>query len=265
MSVPSATFIRPRSGTELIDAAFVLLRGHYPRLIALAALPLLPYIVLSLYQAVRWGADPQGSLFLEQVFVYFACSGVAHAAIAVAVSQLYHGRPLDTAEALRRTLRRLWVVVATSVIALSLIGVGTVFFIIPGILLFTQYFAIPIVTVLEGTGFLASFRRSGELARGHRKMILVSYGLTWLIVTMITAAIELAIGGGLMMTERPVLLNLVGNTISILTYPAIATVATLAYYETRIRVEAYDLEVLAAGVAGTEDSVVVPNPVVRGP
>lgn len=259
MSEPAPTYIRPRSGTELIDAAFVLLRGHYPRLIALAALPFLPYIVLSLSQAIRFGADPQGALFLEQVFVYFACTGVAHGAVAVAVSQIYHGRPLDTAEALRRTLARLWVVVAATVVALSLIGVGMVLFIVPGVLLFTQYFAIPIVTVLEGTGFVETFRRSGELARGHRKLILVSYGLTWVIITAITAAIELVIGGGLMMTERPILLNLVGNTITVLTYPAIATVATLAYYETRIRAEAYDLEVLAGAVASPEDPRYAPG------
>lgn len=263
MTASSPTFIRPRSGTELIDATFVLVRGHYLRLVALAALPLLPYIVLSLYQAIRWGVDPAGALFLEQVIVYFACSGVAHAAIAVAVSQLYHGRPLDTAAALRRTLQRLWVVVATSVVALSLIGVGMVLFLVPGILLFTQYFAIPTVTVLEEKGFLATFRRSRDLARGHRKMILVSYGLTWVIVTAIAGAVELVIGGGLMMTERPVLLNLVGNAISVLAYPAIATVATLAYYETRIRTEAYDLEVLAAGVPDPGAPSHVPDGTIR--
>lgn len=249
MTAPPPSFIRPRSGTELIDAAFVLLRGHYRRLVALAALPLLPYIVLSLWQAIRWGAEPEGALFLEQVLVYFACAGVAHGAIAVAVSQLYHGRALDTADALRRTLRHAWVVIATTMLSLTLIGIGLVVFLVPGILLFTHYFAIPTVAVLEGTGFAASFRRSGELARGQRKLILVSYGLTWVMITMITAVLEVAAGGGLMMSERPVLVNLIGNLLSVLTFPAIATVATLAYYETRIRHEAYDLELLAGATA----------------
>lgn len=239
--------LRQRQPTEIIDAGLALLRGRYARLVALAAVPLLPYLIISLALTIHLGRSAEDVYWLQLWPLYFACGAVAHASVAVAISDVYHGRELDTASALRRVGRHLGVVVATATVAWSLEVLGLIL-IAPGLFLLTQFFAIPIVAVLEDRGFTASFRRSGKLATGHRKIILASYGLTLLVLTLLSYGVEAIVGGGLLLEERPVALNIVSNLLWIFLAPVYASVATLLYYDLRIRSEGYDVEVLAAAI-----------------
>ena len=241
--------IRPRRPTELIDASLALLRGRYLRLMALAAVPLAPYVIVSLALSLRYGVSAEETWWAELLLLYFACGAIAHAALSLAIADLYHGRPLDTAAALRQTLPRAFTVIATSLIATSLTIIGLVLIIAPGIYIMAQFFGIPIIAVLEKQGFAGTFRRSVRLADDHLLAILGSYGLTWFVVSLLAVIAEMIAGGGLLMSDRPVAANLVGNMMGIISYPIFAGVTTLLYYDLRIRKEGYDLELLAARVA----------------
>ena len=243
--------IRPRRPTELIDASLAMLRGQYLRLMALAAVPLAPYVLVSLAISLRYGVSAEETWWLELLVLYFACGAIAHASLSLAIADLYHERPLDTAGALRRTLPRAWTVIATSVVATAITLLGLLLIIAPGIYFMTQFFGIPIIAVLENRGFADTFRRSTRLADGHVLAILGSYGLTWLVVTLLAVIAEMIAGGGMLMAERPVAANLVGNLMGIISYPIFAAVTTLLYYDLRIRKEGYDIELLAARMSDT--------------
>ena len=241
--------IRPRRPTELIDASLALLRGRYLRLMALAAVPLAPYLVVSLALALRYGASAEETWWAELLLLYFACGAIAHAALSLAIADLYHGRPLDTAAALRQTLPRAFTVIATSILATILTIIGLLLIVAPGVYLMAQFFGIPIIAVLEHQSFAGTFRRSVRLADDHLLAILGSYGLTWLVVSLLAVIVEMIAGGGLLMSDRPVAANLVGNMMGIISLPILAGVTTLLYYDLRIRKEGYDLELMAARVA----------------
>ena len=243
--------IRPRRPTELIDASLALLRGRYLRLMALAAVPLAPYVLVSLAISLRYGAGAEETWWLELLVLYFACGAIAHAALSLAIADIYHERPLDTAGALRRTLPRSWTVIATSVVATVITLLGLLLVIAPGIFFMTQFFGIPIIAVLENRGFADTFRRSTRLADGYVLTILGSYGLTWLVVTLLAVIAEMIAGGGMLMAERPVAANLVGNLMGIISYPIFAAVTTLLYYDLRIRKEGYDIELMAERMNAT--------------
>ena len=239
--------IRPRRPTELIDASLALLRGRYLRLMALAAVPLAPYVLVSLVLALRYGAGAEEMWWLELLLLEFSCGAIAYAALSLAVADLYHGRPLDTAAALRKTLPRAWTVITSSLVATVVTLVGLALLIAPGIYLMAQLFGVPLIAVLEDRGFADTFRRSTRLASGYILAILGSYGLAWLVVSLLSVIAEMIAGGGLLPT-RPVAANLVGNFLAIIYYPILAGVATLLYFDLRIRKEGYDIELMAAGV-----------------
>lgn len=241
--------IRPRRPTELIDASLALLRGRYLRLMALAAVPLAPYVLVSLALTLRVGTSAEETWWAELLLLYFACGAVAHAALSLTVADIYHGRPLDAPAALRGALARAWTVITTSIAATILTLIGAAFLIVPGIYLMTLFFGVPIIAVLERQGFAGTFRRSAHLADGHVLAILGSYGLTWLVVTLLAVIAEMIAGGGFLLPDRPVAANLVGNLIGIVSYPIFAAVTTLLYYDLRIRKEGYDVEVMAARIA----------------
>lgn len=251
--------IRPRRPTELIDASLALLRGRYLRLMALAAVPLAPYVLVSLALALRYGASAEQEWWAELVLLEFSCGAVAYAALSLAIADLYHGRPLDTAGALRKTLPRTWTVITSSLVSTAITLVGLALIIAPGIYFMALFFGVPIIAVLEHRGFADTFRRSTRLADGHVLAILGSYGLAWLVVSLLAVIAEVIAGGGLL-PQRPVAANLVGNLFAIIYYPVLAAVATLLYYDLRIRKEGYDLELMAARVvevpadAGGDDS-----------
>ncbi|HUF25695.1 MAG TPA: hypothetical protein VMM18_01840 [Gemmatimonadaceae bacterium] len=239
----AATF-RPRSGTELIDAGFVLARPYYPRLMALAAVALAPAILINFGLAVYGGANAQARHWAWVLVIATAANAIAEAALVAALDDAYHGRVVDVAAALRRALARIGTVVSTGIATSVIIMFGLFLLLIPGIIWFTGLFAVPAVVVLEGKGFSASLMRSSDLARGNRRRILLSLGLTLLVIIALQSALQLLFGG-FMGTRNPVLTTLVTNAFAIVAAPISAAVLTMAYYDARIRGEGYDIEVMA--------------------
>src|SRR3954453_3994080 len=101
--------LRPRSASEIVDAAFQILRAHYAQFVMCSALAYLPWLVMQLVIASDPGMAARANLWIGAVlgvgiWLVFA---LMSAVIIVCASQAYLGDPVDVGIAVRRALPRL--------------------------------------------------------------------------------------------------------------------------------------------------------------
>ena len=235
-----ATALRPRSGSELIDAAFVLFRRNYTEFVTAMAAFLVPPIVLRLVL-------PSDMAPLAE-FLFQIMHVPAAAAVIVATSDAYLGREVTVGGPVRQAGSRLISLWVAAFLQGLLIGVGLILLIVPGVIFYAWSFAMQAAVVLERKGPVECYTRSKELARGNVGHILVSLGITTIVVVALTMAIGIAIGllTGAFSGGESQLAEAAGNLVTILIYPIVPVVATLLYYDLRIRKEGFDLEMLAS-------------------
>ena len=108
-AIVSATALRPRTTTELVDAAFQLLRRHYGQFVSIAAVFLIPAIVLqaTAMTAQRPGAMPSPGFILSVVLVGIL-GLLGTAGVVVGVSDSYVRDRVDVMYAIRRVMSRLF-------------------------------------------------------------------------------------------------------------------------------------------------------------
>jgi hypothetical protein len=257
--------LRPRSTTELIDAAVQLLRQHYMELITTSAIFLIPAFILKLFLPdIRAGQLPTGSrllLFTAGLAVTAVFSIVSSSAVVVIVSDSYLGREVSIGAALQRVISRIWAVFWTAILQFVLAMVGTVLFLIPGLLCVAWFFAATVVVVIEGKSTFAALARSKQLASGSVGRILGILFLTIILVFVIEVIVAMVLGfaGVLFAHAGPALTTLAGNIASLLIYPFFTVVITLLYYDLRIRKEGFDLEMMSAEL-GQSGPVVAASP-----
>ena len=150
-------------------------------------------------------------------------------------------------------------VVVVGLTLLAVLGLGQsgallLIVIVPGavfamVVVYTRWlFAAPIV-ILEPLGPTAALRRSWALVRRSTGRV---FGIT-ILVGLITGILSAAVGAVLSVATqagdenlRLILTQLASLLISVLIQPISFIVVVLLYYDTRIRREAFDIEMLAA-------------------
>jgi len=245
--------LRPRSATELIDAAFqVYRRAPVPFMVAMA-LVYVPWLAIRLIFQLNIPETPD-QLTASVVNVIFISSvagiliyAIAGGVISVIARAVYLDEPIDVAAAFRVTLGRLLSLVVASVIAFLLIGVGFVFFIIPGVYLVSLFFAVRQAVVLEGTGPFAALSRSGVLSRGQKLHILGTLFLVAILTFVVNMGALMLIG----LQPSKVVTNVLATAVTIIVYPILGITETVLYFDTRIRNEGFDVEYLASAVTDT--------------
>jgi len=276
--------LRPRLATEIVDAAFQLYRRHFADLVSLSALAFGPFAVLQLVLLGGAPVDPTaGQAVGGSVLLIFGwvVGSLLEAAVVVGVSNSYlHGAP-NVPDALRRTRARFgsvvfavaakWLLITIGLVAAVMVaalaaaivvagasGAGSVgaaalgvvlmfvMFLLSvpvGLYFFASFFAVPATVMLEGLGVRAGLRRSRELSQGQKLRIIAALGipmLLFLVFRMVVAVIAAWLPG-------PALIAfLIDQAAMIVAYPVMAVIATLLYYDTRIRKEGFDVEVMAA-------------------
>ncbi|HEX2780809.1 MAG TPA: hypothetical protein VHM30_15010 [Gemmatimonadaceae bacterium] len=241
----SGIALRPRSGTELLDAAVEFLRGNFVTLASVVALGQLPSLVVG----VLWPAsatDPfavwrqypvLAALRTIFLFLVVGCWGVMFVQV---VDDLMHGRPVSLGDSLRRALRR--TVPATAAYALKylVIILWMCLFILPGIWAYARYFAVMPAIAIEGLGPMEAISRSKQLARGNNLRIIAVAGIPvvlgmFVMIVLQQTAVAMGTGGrGLAM---------LGAVASTILYPFMAVPAIFIYYDIRTRREGLDLDV----------------------
>ena len=247
MTAPS---LRPRSVTELVDAAFQVLRANYGQLIVCSAIAYVPMLLLRLFvigDTSRFVAGeatvlPTGFLVttlwtaLGSLVTYALMSGV----LVVLTSQAYLGDTVDVGLAVRRVIPRVIPLLVASLIRSVLFIIGLILVLVPGFWVAARYFAVIPAIVLEGAGTLRSFSRSAELSRGRKWHILGTLLLVTIIYYLLVVGVSLigALAGNF------VVQTMVSSIGTILVYPVVAITEALLYYDARIRSEGLDIELM---------------------
>jgi hypothetical protein len=267
-SVPPVA-LRPRSTTEIIDAAASLLRQNYLELVTATALFTVPLFIANELIAPQMGIQPgittvpfgtnalavgsagaySTSLFqwaMLSAAIAFVFGGLASATTVVIVSDNYLGREVTIAGALARALSRFWAVIVTGVVQGMLIGVGFVFLLIPGFFCIAWFFSAVNVVMVEGKNPFEALGRGHFLAKGSVLRVLGTLFFTGLIITVAAFVVGLVLRSLIMVVHTgPQAAVIADNLARIVIYPFFTVVATVLYFDLRIRKEGLDLELMA--------------------
>lgn len=267
----TATPLRPRSATEIVDASFRVLRQCYLQLAAVAAVILLPYIIL----VVLVGANPADvSRVLGLNAILLLSAAVIEGAIVVAVSESYLNGTTRVAEALASAAKRFPALIGVAILRSIVVGFGVAALVlIPGIVLGVLFRSNPLamgillfllaivptfylmlrtmfmtaVLMLERTGVVESVGRSWNLAGGQMWRVLLTMLLAWVIYFGLFFILSLAVN--LLLSRNPTVSAVLSAIVMCFAYPFVGVVTTLLYYDLRVRKEGFDLEIMTEQLA----------------
>lgn len=248
--------LRPRSTTEIIDAAAQLFRQHYKELVTVTALFMIP-VIIARATFMPQALSPAQLLPMSGVLgsmlwgiLYFVLGTMSTAAVVVIVSDSYLGREVTISGAIKRMVGRLGTVVGAVLMQGILSALGIFFFFIGAVVVACWLFATTNVVMVEGTGITDALARSRKLARGSVGRIFRTVALAavmvWLLEALVSTALLLVFSP--FRSESAVVtfaLQLTPNVVAIFIVPFITVVITLLYYDLRIRKEGFDLELMA--------------------
>jgi hypothetical protein len=252
-----STQLRPRSATEIVDAAFQLMRGHFVSLITLSIAAILPLAAVLVLVGVFGGFPRAGTsadsgaavgaaLFIVAIFIIVFLVG--QNAVMAAASQAYLGEAVQAGEAVRRALRRTLPLIL--VYAVSVVGIfaGFLLFIIPGVYLAIRLLALPMVTVLEDGDPIETFKRTWDLGRGHAGHMFITSLIGNLMYTAVSfiGQIGMTLVTSLLPGAAAASLGLILLLLTFaLAFPFVQVIRVVLYYDLRIRLEGLDVEMMA--------------------
>ncbi len=260
----SSALFRPMSTGEILDVAFGLYRRHLATLVTLSVLltglPLLLFTGVTGYLVVTSPDNVLGILlvFMAVLVGYVVLAQLALGASMVVVSQGYLGRTIGAGPAIRETLSRLGTLIAAGFLVGLVSVLGFMLMIVPGVILLCGLVITTPVVMLESPGgVFGAMGRAWNLSQGYRwrmfLLLLVGVVLSVVVIIGMNILIGLAFGGatgfqpGVTPNYTVVLaqqgLQLLAN---MLIAPLPHCILTVAYYDLRIRKEAFDLEMLAS-------------------
>jgi hypothetical protein len=267
--------LRPRSATELVDAAFQVFRRTPVQFIVASALVYVPWLVIELVFNLEITGETIPSVpalaanLVAGLAVYVILGGV----MALLARDVYFERPPDVPAAFRGMVGRVFQLLATSlamvgmmlsaavvlivgiiigarvfgtpnpVVVAVMAGVATL---IPTFYVFTRYFAARQAVMLENAGMRTALKRSSLLSAGLKGHVIA----TLLLGGLLTFAIMLGATLVAQLIPSHVIMRALITVVAVCVKPFFSIVETMLYYDTRIRKEAFDIEYLAnsAGV-----------------
>lgn len=250
MPAPS---LRPRSATEIVDAAFQLLRGQYAAFVTCSAIAYAPVLLLRLMigDPTRFVGSVPGSVSPDfwwysgaGLLVSWLTMSLMSAVLQVCTSQVYLGDEMDVAVAVRQALPRTPQVLVAAVIRFVLMTIALMLLLFPVLYVVPLLFAVTPVIVLERRGIFTAIGRSAFLSKGRKWHILNTLGLVAIIyyLLVIGFSVVASIFGSF------VVATVVGSVVTVLVYPVVAIAETLLYYDARIQSEGLDIELMTGAL-----------------
>lgn len=270
--VPQAgpLLIGPMNFADVLDGAFTVYRANARTLVTVAAVVLLPVQLLVAWLSRDLFAGGASGLITDPStsrFTFSQGSGIAGTLVALASSALvipflygvvcrvasasYFGGQLGPAAAFRAVRGRWWALVVAWIVVHLAEGVGGMLLFFPALLVMALFMAVAPAIAIEGLGPIRGMRRSAHLV-GPRMFPVLGIALGSAVVV---AGVGFALGW------LPTLLGVVTGpwgwlfraagavTTGVLTTPYVALVATLVYFDGRIRSEGMDVALLAGRLA----------------
>jgi len=249
--------LRPLSMGEILDVAFGMYRALFTPLLIVTIVTQAVPLVLSVFVQSAGGMLAHPYLYLSSMLLSVVLSAVAAAASTFIISENYMGRRITAGEAFQRSVPFIGRLISLAIMTSLLVGLGLVLFFIPGCILFAGLILASPALVIEGIpNATDAMGRSWALSRGHRWKVfgcmLVTFVLVLLPVVALSGfAVASADPESMRRGVSPIgiVWLSVASALQVLIYPMVYCVLTVAYYDLRVRKEAFDLEVLASGLA----------------
>ncbi|MEP7001339.1 MAG: hypothetical protein ABI969_12725 [bacterium] len=251
--------LRPRKASEIVDAAFQILKAHYSQFVMCSALAYLPWLLIELL----WLGNPEklagrladaesiaGASWLMGLMAGFGvwiAFALMSAVIMTCASQAYLGETIDVERAVRWALPRLPRVMVAAVLRYVLLVAGFLCFLVGALYVAARLFALTPTIILEDASISQAFSRTSVLSDGRKQHILSTLGLVAIIYWVIAAGVSF-MGA---MSGNFVVRVVLGAFYTILAYPVIAITECLLYYDARIQSEGLDIELMAQELGAT--------------
>lgn len=250
---------RARSTTEIVDAAFQVVRRHYGAFLLVTAAFSVPRIFVSAILANDLLAFSQADPALgvpdiptSLLFAYLAgwvWLTLTSAVLMVLAGQAYMGEQFSVGAAFRAVMKRLPGLLLVSLVQYILLMFGFILFIVGALYFFARFCSAQSALLFENVSAGTALRRASELSKGRKRHILnatLLVGLVYMLMSMATAAI-------FGFTKSFALTQLGSNLLFIALYPLVPATLMLLYYDLRIRGEAFDLELMARRLTPQHD------------
>jgi hypothetical protein len=243
---------------EILDVSFGLYRVLFVPLLMVSIFTKGVPLIASVYLQSSGGALAHLTLSVVISVLNLVLAAVAAAASTFVISENYMGRRITAVEALRRSVPFIGRLVALALLTGFVVGIGLLLIFIPGFILLAGLVLATPALVIEGIpNATDAMGRAWSLSRQHRLKIfacvLVAAILIYLPGLSLGAyAAVSAMGsdsGATGVDSISVLWLAIITALQVLIYPLLNCVLTVAYYDLRVRKEAFDLEVLAAGLS----------------
>jgi len=246
--------LRPRSSTELVDAAVQVYKRQPLLFILAAALIYVPWLFIRVALGIGFDQNAlptptQSIVFtLSGILVYTFTGGVT----TIIASDVYLGKAADLGRAFRTVGTHLAPLITTMIVVSIALMFGMLLLVLPSLYVIARFFAVRQAVLLESKGSGGALARTSELSVGNKWHIL----LTLLLVALIFLAVGMGVGLLIGLIPNRLLGEAINTAFTVLLYPAFGITETLLYYDLRIRKEGFDVEYLAthAGAGGALDS-----------
>jgi len=237
----------------LLDKAIHLYTRNFGLLIAIYSIPWA--VTAAVGAIVRDDSLSPGLRFLRilvSTVLNLVVSGIAGGAMSVVVSSRYLGTDISFRRAYGAALRKAWTLAGCMLLSGLFIILGFLGLVVPGIFFVVFFFLLSPTIMLEDIRGARNLKRSRLLTKGYRWrtlfLILVSYLPIFVFVPIFIAIPKLGQTGRISPLGT-ILLAVLSSSVSLFLGPFIAIVATLIYYNQRIRTEGFDLAFLAQAMS----------------
>lgn len=240
--------LRPRTGNEIIDVAFDLVRSNFALLVGAMALAQLPGALFSIAfpssptdPFAGWREHP--IIYTAAVLVGVWWWMVTTFAFIRIVADIVHGRPTSLAGRLRDSIPLGLQGTVLAIVSYVVFVLWALLLLVPAIFALARYFASGTAMALEGLGPFAAIRRSKQLAKGSIMRVIgiaILPLLVYLIVVMVLQQTLLAMGRSMLV------LQLASALVSCIVAPFAMTPGVLLYFDQRVRREGLDIELASA-------------------
>lgn len=267
MNVPA---LRPLRVGEILDAGIKVYLSNARTLMGLTAVVVVPFQILYaivLLSVVSSASEvPHGfTSFIGARHTDTAATSGANtvllftglivdllstAACVKAISDAYLDQPVGLSSSLRFAARRLGALLWMAILMWVLLTLAFIALVIPGIWLYAAWSVATPALLIEGVRGQRALGRSRELVRGRwwpvAGVLVVAGVMTTLVSGAITGVLlAIVLTGGGSAFYAVVVVSLASAVTGILTRPFQAAVATVLYYDLRVRREGYDVQLLA--------------------
>lgn len=244
---------RPRSASEIIDAAVQLFRRHARTFLAIGAIVQVPMLLLRTTIMSVFGATPDGapdnmlaatSLMLLDGLLFVLVT----AALSVAADRAYMGSHPGVRASFAEAASRFGAFFVASFLSTLLFVLGVLLLIVGAFYFFAKYTLSPTVSLLETRDGTNAMRRASKLSEGRRLHVLASVGAAWLIF------LAIVLGAGALSAIVPTAsaFMIIGPVVNVFAFPLVPIVLVITYYDLRIRAEGYDIDLLERQATSAE-------------